>query len=693
MISTSISDRTTSNGSTQSPPTHSCHPTRAPRQLSCIHCQKRKIKCDRKTPCKNCVNARVDCVSATSVSHRRKRRFPERELLERVRKYEELLRSNGIEFESLHPENRGHAEEKDAINEGDDKNNDERYDEFGGFCEAKNVWRRALSQQSPAQLDDLSSSDDDTARNHLMKNTWFDLHPQDTPLLFQAPTAPLYIFHPSPAQIFLLWHTYLENVSPILKVTHTPTLQGKIIEATASIADIKSTGLEALMFGIYCTAVGSMEDEECQDKFECGRDVLLRKFQLGCQQALGKAGVLRCSDRETLTALYLYLISLRSNTTPQSLSSVLGIAIRIAQRMGIHSETALAKCNILETEMRRRLWWSLVLFDTRIGELTSSTNFVKVLAPGWDCEVPLNVNDTQLRPEMRVRLIIECPSSEALFAVVLSKLGDFVRHTTFNNGVPVPATSLPRTSELANLETSIKNEYLRFCDPENPLHYLTIWTTRAYISKCHLAEHHFRTLSKQPITPQTEHLATTHALHMVEADTHLMTSPLTKKFLWHIKSHFPFPAYIQIIQHLKWQPLGVLSGRAWEVMSANYEARFEFLFAEQRIFRVFAGIVLQAWEVREGMGGGGGCSGDGSQAGISCESGDLGVDDVSVPLSTAFEEHAMLFDTRDLGGNEGGETLEFEEMPAFDNGIDLCNWSTMDWGLVNAPADESLFTP
>jgi hypothetical protein len=36
------------------------------------------------------------------VQRQRRRRFPERELLERVREYEELLRRNQIQFEPLH---------------------------------------------------------------------------------------------------------------------------------------------------------------------------------------------------------------------------------------------------------------------------------------------------------------------------------------------------------------------------------------------------------------------------------------------------------------------------------------------------------------------------------------------------------------------------------------------------------------
>jgi hypothetical protein len=83
------------------------------------------------------VNARVDCVSATPVSHRRKRRFPERELLERVRKYEDLLRVNGVEFEPLHPELEGPLGEKDMISEGGDENDDERGGDFKGIYDAK----------------------------------------------------------------------------------------------------------------------------------------------------------------------------------------------------------------------------------------------------------------------------------------------------------------------------------------------------------------------------------------------------------------------------------------------------------------------------------------------------------------------------------------------------------------------------
>lgn len=71
------------------------------RVLACILCQQRKVKCDRKFPCANCIQHGAQCVPSTQTRPRR-RRFPERQLLERLRSYEDLLRENKIKFEPLH---------------------------------------------------------------------------------------------------------------------------------------------------------------------------------------------------------------------------------------------------------------------------------------------------------------------------------------------------------------------------------------------------------------------------------------------------------------------------------------------------------------------------------------------------------------------------------------------------------------
>jgi len=113
--------------------------------------------------------------------------------------------------------------------------------------------------------------------------------------------------HPEQVQIFRLWQIYLDNVNPLLKVTHTPSLQPLIIDAASKIPDI-DPALEALMFGIYSTSIASLEDSECRSLFQWPKKDLLAGYQSACQNALLKCGVWRSNDVTTLTALYLYLV-------------------------------------------------------------------------------------------------------------------------------------------------------------------------------------------------------------------------------------------------------------------------------------------------------------------------------------------------------------------------------------------------
>lgn len=75
------------------------------RKHPCVLCQQRKVKCDRNSPCANCTKARVECVSPVKSAHkRRKKRFPEAELLARLRKYEEHLRRYGADIDAINQE-------------------------------------------------------------------------------------------------------------------------------------------------------------------------------------------------------------------------------------------------------------------------------------------------------------------------------------------------------------------------------------------------------------------------------------------------------------------------------------------------------------------------------------------------------------------------------------------------------------
>ncbi|KAI8957119.1 hypothetical protein F5Y11DRAFT_352891 [Daldinia sp. FL1419] len=599
--------------------------SKPPRVLSCVLCQQRKVKCDKIFPCANCVRARAQCVPATLAQPRRRRRFPKRELVDRLHHYENLLRENNIPFESLYGEDSKTSvpqTPQDASPKGS-TGKDDAVAKHKMSYRPKDIWRAMSQKTSDSEDDDVDESDGDNdseysfrkdaLRQPMITKVWDRIYESqdNSHLLFAAPQTSddLSTMHPEHIQIFRLWQIYLENVDPLLKVTHTPTLQARIIEATSHLANIDPT-MEALIFSIYCIATFSLTNDECVAFFMVPRDELLVRYQLGCRQALQNCRFLQTTDRDCLTALYLYLISIRPKVDPRSLSSMLSIAVRIGRRMGIHDESTCAKFTALEAEMRRRLWWSLIIFDNRINELCDYK--VASLAPTWDCRTPLNVYDSEIRLEMKTPLAIHEKPTEALFAVVRSELADFVRHSSFHLMFTNPSlstiaksnrqTTISEEEELNALERKIEDKYLAFCDLDIPLHFMTVWTARSYLAKIRLLDYYSRhlTAAAQP-TESHRNTIISSALSMLECDTMLITSPIVKGYRWLVTYHFPLPAYIHLLQSLKRRPGDERVGKSWEVMSSNYKARFMSAEVNEAFFHVFSRIVLRAWEAREAL--------------------------------------------------------------------------------------------
>ncbi|CAG7946914.1 unnamed protein product [Penicillium nalgiovense] len=600
---------------------------KARRVLACVLCQQRKIKCDRTFPCANCVRAGEQCKQAI---RQRRRRFPERELLARLRHYESLLRKHNIKFDPLHtpvtdcrfPSEDGRNEIPDsaqsqcALSDTDSRLSKEKTAVKPKSSYETQPWSFYHKDDEGNDGEDDENDtgflrDNDHMRQAVINKAWNHMFQgkSNDHLLFGSTVGDvddLSASHPTQVQIFRLWQIYLDNVNPLLKVTHTPTLQTRIIDAVGDITNVNPK-LEALMFSIYCVSILSLTEDQCSALFGSPKKDILTGYQSACQHSLRGCGILRSSDRESLTALYLYLVSTRPHTDPASLSSMLGVAIRIAQRIGIHNESLYGKCSALEAEMRRRLWWSLIIFDNRICEMSDYKT--ASLAPIWDCRVPLNVSDFELQPGIKAQPAPSNRPTEMLFAVVRSELAEFVRHSAFHldftnpfvNTIAPRSTAKNEAERLVALEKTIEDNYLAMCNPENPLHFMTIWTTRGHLAKNRLLQHYSKYSAasiKQTDTQRT--VGISHALRMLECDSNLMKSPIIKRYLWLVDFHFPFPAYIHLLQDLKQRPAEGNADQAWEVMSKNYEARIMDAKEDNRpFFIVFSRIVLQAWESRE----------------------------------------------------------------------------------------------
>lgn len=173
--------------------------------------------------------------------------------------------------------------------------------------------------------------------------------------------------HPPPYAAKALWEIYKENVDPLIKVIHVPTFEPVVLDAFNHPEKIPK-GLECFLFTIYYGAITSLTDEECQAQWGESRTSLLSKYRFGLEQGLARANFLYCDETIVLQALVVFLILLRRNDDARKIWTLTGLAVRIAQSLGMHRDGTHFDLPPFEVEMRRRLWWQVCILDTRSSE-------------------------------------------------------------------------------------------------------------------------------------------------------------------------------------------------------------------------------------------------------------------------------------------------------------------------------------
>ncbi|KAK2033645.1 fungal-specific transcription factor domain-containing protein [Colletotrichum zoysiae] len=609
------------------------------RGTSCVLCQQRKVRCDKNKPCANCVKARVECrVIPPQPPRRRKKRLQERDLVDRLKKYESLLAENGVKFDPIAADLK--APDRNSMHMDDDHQIDDDADLANDFEGLKTSpegstspsvagSRRSQSDKpfnkwfpfhkefraSEELLRDSSEDEVDGSTIHHAFDKMYD-NQDGFPFVVGSRNASVMHLHPSPIQIFQLWQIYINNVNPLLKITHVPTVQGLIIEASANLEKIPKN-VESLMFAIYLMAVTSLEDVEVAKMFNEPKPTVLSRFHTGLQQALVNAGFMRTSDTMVLQAYMLYLIGVRMFVDPRQIFCLVGIAVRIAQRMGLHRDAAAFGLSPYEVEQRRRLWWTIVGYDRRIGEMTGST--VTALSTAGDCKLPLNINDTDLHvngkdaptPHQGVtEMLFVLIRTELAMAINIDSMRDPQRH---GDKDAAPGSAAPRpgpTVRMAGQDQSytldgffahIEGTYLKWCDPKIPLHFFTLTMTRQALCKMRVISFLVR-MGNGEATTLADHERDTlflEAIQMIEYDNIVQAADSLQGYKWYTYLHFPFPAYMFLVTELRHRLTGPMVERAWDAIAENHERRGLMSTLHSPMHIAFGNLFIKAWDAHK----------------------------------------------------------------------------------------------
>ncbi|ETS07241.1 hypothetical protein M419DRAFT_69988 [Trichoderma reesei RUT C-30] len=399
---------------------------------SCLECRRRKIRCDRSLPCAYCTRIKLQC------------RYPS-------------SRPNG-----------------DAAEDDDLAARVRSVEQALQFLEQKMTHIADLLRLSPAP----------STRQH-------GNFAQDHELSYLGEASqhePLQLLHPSPAKALFIWQTYLDVVDPLIKILHVPSAQRHIMSLMQGRQEAVDAPMECLMFAIYYSSVISLSAADCLQELGEERHILLQRYKQGVEQSLTQANFWCSRIITVLQAFVLYLICGRQDVNGPDVRALTRLAIGNALRLGLHLD--IPGIGVFDREIRRRLWWQICTLDVRIAEDYGCDP--SVIEPNPHTELPLNVNDASLHPDMEKLPISQPGRSEMLFSLVQFETSNLARRILFSdqfsqsNGYQM-MTEADKCQAVDDFRGRIEEQYLSYCDTTIPLDCVIVRSSRLVLAKLKLA--------------------------------------------------------------------------------------------------------------------------------------------------------------------------------------------------------------
>lgn len=430
-------------------------------------------------------------------------------------------------------------------------------------------------------------------------------------VLYSQPKSNNKFRHPPPERIHQLWQIFIENVDPLTKVLHVPSLRPAIQKAARNIATIPRS-FEALMFAIYSAAVMSLKDDECKQRLGEPRMTLLSRYISATKAGLSRANFMGTISLVVLQALVIHLLSVRDIYDPRALWSLTGVAVRIAQGMGLERDGVSLGLPPFETEIRRRIWWLLKTHDFRTAELCGLAKFRDLDTSAESTKWPTNVNDDQLYPGMPSLVAESNTLTDFGFLAMRYELTNFAaarvarfRQDGKNSSqwdLHAPGRDKVEIDKaFRGVEETLETKYIRYCDPSQPLHLVTMLVARFAMNVVRFLKHHPRRWASIEQTPLSERQWVWEiSTKLLEQHNMLLSSPQLKQFAWHAAYFQQWHAFIHVLDTLRANPLIADAEKVWQVIGSIYENTPDMILDTRKPIHVAVGnLCLKAYSDRE----------------------------------------------------------------------------------------------
>ena len=288
--------------------------------------------------------------------------------------------------------------------------------------------------------------------------------------------------------------------------------------------------------------------------------------------------------------------------------------------MGYHRDGALLNLPPFEVEMRRRIWWQIILQDGKYAMMSGLSH--SFLPAAWDTKVPSNVNDADLLPGSNEPIRPREGATEMAFCLFSYEIAKFLVQSQGMTGLDAVVMGgemdahkerdkeIFRKREeavknyrilLTDLDARLRNLEERFVDPTSgPLRRLCGAFRTSLVAKIRGM---LVSMREQPewgteILNPKDNLFKTVIVH-TEHSTENYAMAREVGFLWFAKLNCQIDVFSIMIGQLCQRVSGTLVDRAWKQVEVVYRYHEELLDTSQKTNAMLATFTLRAWRVRE----------------------------------------------------------------------------------------------
>lgn len=433
---------------------------------------------------------------------------------------------------------------------------------------------------------------------------------------YRAIAHSLHPYHPPLSQAVNLFAAFSENVLPLLRIFHMPTLSTMYWEAVAAPTSLDKN-IEALIFAVYYSATVSLPPEQCLGLLGLPHEAAIERYRFATEQAIARADLLTTQSVVLLQAATLFINALRSHDGSRVSWSLTTLVFQLAQTMGLHRDGTAFGLKPFETEMRRRLWWHICILDSRSSD---HHGFGPMLYHSlYDTHIPLNVNDEDLSPNMTEPppereeatdmcfCLIRC---EAMKAATKIKLLSPDVPSSSNRSLGLSSVPLEeRIKVIRELEARLQDRYIRYCNPSSTIQLMTTLLSRLiivhfWLMTCYLLmrqdDSSSSTVSGPSQTQPAKQSSTTHSspsphpgavpgspsssippimtrdqlfassIEVLELSARIIHIDAAHKWSWYSKIHIQWHIVAFVLSEICRRPPSPACERAWATVTTMY---------------------------------------------------------------------------------------------------------------------------